>query len=153
MAIFDIDDISEKILLNKAYDFYKNNNLNLRIYKTKNGYRAFITNKKFEVFKDKKTLIKYCKEISADIRYINALNAYMLNAFNARISPKYLSRLEFPYDINAFFKKYEEYQNKLESITRYIGSIGDGKILSEFESFINEHDLFTKTFNKNSILV
>lgn len=153
MAIFDIDDISEEILLNKTYDFYKNNNLNLRIYKTKNGYRAFITNGKFQVSKDKKTLIKYCKEISADVRYINALNGYMLNAFNARISPKYLSRLEFPYDINTFFKKYEEYQNKSESITRYITSIGNSKIFPEFENFINEHDLFTKAFNKNSILV
>lgn len=153
MAIFDVDIISEEALLNKANDFYKKYKLNLRIYQTQNGYRVFITNKKFEVSKDKKTIIKYCKEMSADIRYINALNGYMLNAFNARISPKYLSRLKFPYDINTFFKKYEEYQNKLESITRYITSIGNSEILPEFENFINEHDLFTKAFNKNSILV
>jgi len=153
MAIFDLDNISEDILLDKADIFYKNHNLNLRIYKTKNGYRIFITNKKFRVFQDKNILIKYCKEISADIRYINALNGYLLNAFNARISPKYLSRLNSPYDINTFFKKYEEYQNKSESVTRYIKSIGDGEILLEFKAFINEHDSFTKTFDKNSILV
>lgn len=153
MAIFDIDDLSEEILLNKVDNFYKNHNLNLRIYKTKNGYRVFITNKKFEISKDKEVLIKYCKEIYADVRYIKALNIYLLNAFPVRISPKYLSRLYAPYDINTFFKKYEEYQNKSESITRYIKSIGDGQIFSEFETFINEHDLFTKAFDKNCILV
>ena len=153
MAIFDIDDIGEEMLLNKADAFYKNHNLNLRIYKTKNGYRMFITNKKFDLSKDNKLLIGYCKEISADIRYIKTLITYSLNAFDVRISPKYLSRLNFPYDINTFFKKYEEYQNKPESVTRYIKSFGDEQILLEFETFINEHDLFTKTFDKNSILV
>jgi len=153
MSIFDIDNMSEDILLNKANNFYKNYSFNLRIYKTKNGYRIFITNKKFEIPKDRKILIKYCKELSADVRYINALNIYFLNAFNTRISPKYLSKSDSGYDINTFFKKYEEYQNKSESVTRYIKSIGDGEILPEFETFIDEHDLFTKSFDKNCILV
>jgi hypothetical protein len=153
MAIFDLENMPEEIVLSKADIFYKNYNYNLRIYKTKNGYRIFLTNKKFGVFKDKKILIKYCKELSADTRYIIALNMYLLNSFNARISPKYLSKLNVSYDINTFFKKYEEYQNKKECITTYIKSVGDGEILTEFQSFINEHDLFTKSFNKNCTLV
>jgi hypothetical protein len=153
MAVFDIDSIKQEDLLKKCNDFYIKNNLNLRIYKTKNGYRAFITNVKFGFSNDKQTLIKYCKEISADTRYLNMMSETYSTDFSTRISPKYLNIRVFPTSLDSFFKKYQQYKQKNEAITSYITSIGNGEILQDFKNFIEQHDQETKAFNKNSILV
>ena len=153
MAIFDIESIKEEDLLKKCNDFYIKNNLNLRIYKTKNGYRAFITNAKFDFSRDKQILIKYCKEISADTRYLNMMSETYSTDFPIRISPKYLNIRVFPSSLDSFFKKYQQYKQKNEAITLYITSIGNGEVLQDFKNFIDQHDKETKAFNKNSILV
>jgi len=153
MAIFDIDYNDEDNLLKKCNDFYIKNKLNLRLYKTKNGYRAFITNKKFKLINEEKLLKEYAKELYADSRYFICLRGLSLNAFNTRISPKYLDRNFHELVINDFIKKYEEYHQKDEAVTHYKISIGDNIILPEFKDFIDEHDLLTKAFNKNFILV
>jgi hypothetical protein len=153
MAIFDIESIKEEDLFKKCNDFYIKNDLNLRIYKTKNGYRGFITNAKFEFSKDKQTLIKYCKEISADTRYLNMMSETYSIDFPIRISPKYLNIRVFPSSSDSFYKRYQQYKQKNEAITSYIKSIGNGEILEDFKYFIDQHDKETKAFNKNSILV
>ena len=47
MAVFDIDPIKQEDLLKKCNDFYIKNNLNLRIYKTKNGYCGYAGKTKY----------------------------------------------------------------------------------------------------------
>jgi len=153
MAIFDIDNTDQNLLLTKCQEFYNKYKLNLRIYKTKNGYRIFITNKKFHPINNKRILLQYGSEILADSRYIKIINSKFLYRFDARISPKYLSILYNPRLQDHFFKKYEEYQKKDEAISIYLTSIGDGEILEDFNLFIKDHDLLTKAFYKNFILV
>lgn len=153
MAIFDIKNVDQDIFLEKCKQFYKKYKLNLRIYKTRNGYRVFITNDKFHPINNKRILLKYGSEIFADQRYIIMINQKYLFHFSARISPKYLNILYFPFEKSVFFKKYKEYEEKNEAITKYLTSIGDGKILEEFDEFIKDHDIFTKAFNKDFMLV
>jgi len=153
MAIFDIESIKEEDLLKKCNDFNIKHNLNLRIYKTKNGYRAFINNARFEFSKDKQILIEYSKEISADTKYLYMMSQTYSICFPIRISPKYLNIRVFPTSLDSFFKKYQQYKQKNEAITSYLISIGNGEVLQDFKNFIDQHDKETKAFNRNSILV
>jgi hypothetical protein len=153
MAVFDIDSIKEEDLFKKCNNFYIKNNLNLRIYKTKKGYRAFITNAKFQFSEDKEILIKYCKELSADTKYLTMMSETYSIDFSTRISPKYLNIRLSPFSFDSFYKRYQQYKQKNEAITSYIKSIGNEEILQDFKHFIDQHDKETKAFNKNSILV
>lgn len=152
MVMFDIDYLNEKEILEKCNIFFKNHNLDLRIYRTKNGYRIFLTNKEINILSKFKIISDYTKELKGDMRYIYAV-LFKQDKFAARIAPKYLSYINISesHNIEKGFINY--INNSNESVSRYITSIGNGTILDDFKDFIEEHDNITKAFNENSILV
>lgn len=150
ILFFDIDRKDEEEIINKFNKFYNEYHYNLRIYQTKNGYRAFVTNQKFNIIFDQNKILKFYKMVDADERYLQASKARFNYFFVSRIGPKYLNT----HDRGNAIKNFMIYlSNENESVAKYITSIGDGVILDEFQDLIKEHDHFTKSFNHNSILV
>lgn len=152
MAIFDIDYQTQDKLLVTCNNFYKKNRYNLRIYKTSNGYRVFLTNQKFNIIKDFKLLCVLTEELEADIRYL-IYSVRKNSSFTARIAPKNINVVNVA-TMKQLINEFENYKNNLnKGVTRYVTSIGDGIILEEFNDFIREHDDLTKAFKKDCILV
>jgi len=153
MVIFDLDFKNENHILELCNNFYKKYKYDLRIYKTSNGYRIFLTNKKFNVISDFNILNNYTKELDADERYLIFNLKKSFKIFPIRIAPKKINAINVT-TIFQLIDEFKEYQNNPnESVTRYITSIGKGIILEEFKEFIIQHDEITKAFNKDSILV
>jgi hypothetical protein len=153
MAIFDVDSKTQNEILEICNNFYNKYKLNLRIYQTSNGYRLFLTNKKFDLALDFKLLMQYTKELNGDTRYIIFNLKKSFGIFTARIAPKKINAQEVSTMIE-LVNKFNDYKNHPnEGVARYITSIGNGVILEEFKDFITQHDEVSKAFNKNSILI
>jgi hypothetical protein len=153
MLTIDIDRHSNDKIIKKCKEFYDKFKFNLRLYKTKNGHRAFVTNKKFNIKSDFAIIKTYFEFLEADIRYLTvACNNGELDYFHARIVPKQENFKTF--DEKQIIENFIQYQkNKDIAVCRYLDSIGDGYILEDFVESIKKHDYATKAFNKNSILV
>ena len=152
MLIVDIDNQQDDKIIKNIENFYKKYNLNCLIYKTKNGHRVFITNKKFDITSDYDLIFHYYQILEGDIQYLQVSLTGKENFFHARIVPKYKKfRNKNEEKILKNFLKYQK--DDSIAVTRYITSIGDGLILDDFKNFIAKHDKATKAFLKDSILV
>lgn len=152
MLIVDIDNQKDDEIIKSIENFYKKYNLNSLIYKTRNGHRVFITNKKFDITSDYDLIFHYYQTLKGDLQYLEISLTGKENFFHARIVPKqngFRNKNE-----EQILKKFLNYQkDKSIAVTRYITSIGDGLILDDFKEFIAKHDKATKAFLKDSILV
>jgi hypothetical protein len=154
MVMVDIDLLEEDEIINLCKIFYKQHNTNSRLYKTKNGYRIFLTNKKFIFEKDKSYLYAVYDFFHGDVRYLDLIYVNQLSEykFHARIVPKNENFLNANEEkIKKYFLLYQK--DNSVAVTRYITSIGDGLILDDFKDTIIKHDKVTKAFLKDSILV
>ena len=162
MLMIDIELLKEDEIINLCKIFYEKQKINSRLYKTKNGYRLFSTNKIFDVKKDKGFLYEIYNFFHGDEGYLNMLYSYYLPRcqfdekikckFHVRISPKNENFVTFDQEkIKKHFFFYQK-DNSI-AVARYITSIGNGLILDEFKDFIIKHDKATKAFLKDSILV
>lgn len=153
MLPIDIDGQFDEMAINNCKQFSQKFDLNLRLYKTKNGHRAIVTNQKFNIKSDFTVIQNYFEVLKADARYLTvACNNGEIDYFHARIVPKTLSFRTL--DEKKIIKEFIEYQkNQKISVCKYMKSFGDGLILEDFQKTIKKHDYATKAFNKNSILV
>jgi len=151
MILFDVDFISEEKILKISTFFSEKYKHNLRIYKSKNGYRIFLTDKKFNILVDRKLIYKYAEELNSDQRYFD-ISLKQNYLFPIRVAPKQIDAKNI-LDIRMIEEKFQTYMNDdSKSVARYITTIGNEIILDEFKEFINLHDQITKAFNKNCIL-
>jgi hypothetical protein len=152
MLSIDIDAKSDEKVLQKCKEFYDKYKLNIRLYKTKNGHRGFITNKKFKIREDFDIIYHYFYFLEGDLKYLDVAFNKEITYFHTRIVPKQENFKTF--DEKQIIENFIQYQkNKDIAVCRYLDSIGDGYILEDFIESIKKHDYATKAFNKNSILV
>lgn len=152
MLPIDIDARQDKDVIENCKEFSDKFKLDLRLYKTKNGHRAFITNKRFNIRKDFDLIYYYFNALKGDLKYLDVAFNKEVTYFHTRIVPKIESFKTF--DEQEIIKEFIKYQKNPDiSVCRYIDSFGEKFILPEFETHIKKHDYATKAFNKNSILV
>lgn len=153
MLPIDIDGQEDNQVINNCRKFSERYSFNLRLYKTRNGHRAIVTNQKFDIKKDFNLIKEYFELLQADLRYlIVACNNGELDYFHMRLVPKTIPFRTF--DEKQIIEEFIRYQKDPNiSVCRYIDSFGDGYILDKFKNNIAKHDYATKAFNKNSILV
>lgn len=152
MLPIDIDAKQDKDIIQSCKEFSDKFKLDLRLYKTRNGHRVFVTNKKFNIRKDFDLIYYYFNVLKGDLEYLNCSFNKDINYFHTRIVPKIQDFKTF--DEQEIIKNFIKYQkDSSASVCRYIDSFGEGVILPEFEAYISKHDYATKAFLKDSILV
>lgn len=152
MLPIDIDAKQDKDIIQSCKEFSNKFKLDLRLYKTRNGHRVFVTNKKFNILKDFDLIYHYFRFVKGDLKYLDVAFNKEATYFHTRIVPKFESFKTF--DEQEIIKNFIKYQKDSSiSVCRYIDSFGEGVILPEFERYISKHDYATKAFLKDSILV
>ena len=152
MLPIDIDARQDKDVIQSCKEFSDKFKLDLRLYKTKNGHRAFVTNKKFNIRKDFDLIYYYFNALKGDLKYLDVAFNKEATYFHTRIVPKTQDFKTFnEQEIIKNFIKYQKDSNI--SVCKYIDSFGQDIILPEFETYISKHDYATKAFLKDSILV
>jgi len=163
MLPIDIDNELDLNVIHNCEFFLRNfgPNFNLRLYKTRNGHKVFITNKKLNIKNNLNEIKSYFSFLNGDRRYIEICskeydvrrnNKLMIrDFFHTRIVPKKDFRISSEIKLIENFIKYQKDPNI--AICRYINSFGNGEILDDFKKIIKKHDYITKAFNKNSTLV
>ena len=130
----------------------ESNHLSARVYKTAAGYRAIITNHRYEP--GSSTSEALLNQFSSDPLYIRLCK--MQESFRARLSPKpwrcglSTPPVSFPFTTPQEQAKFQDWQRRYSDAAakyatcRYLTSIGGVRIDPAFEELIQYHDQETK---------